>query len=68
MFYSKFKLSSDLTVIESYNGLGIYLTSLSYTTCGKAHVHLYPLFPIQKKLKIEARAFQGLICFTLLIL
>ena len=34
MFCTKFKLSADLTVIESYNGFGIYLTSLSKMTCG----------------------------------
>ena len=29
MFCTRFILSVDLTVIESYNGLEIYLTSLS---------------------------------------
>ena len=32
------KLSVDLTAIEMYNGWGIYLTSLSLTTCGIVHL------------------------------
>ena len=32
------KLSVDLTAIEMYNGLGIYFTSLSLTTCGIVHL------------------------------
>ena len=50
MFCTKFNLSADLTVIASYNGLGIYLTSLSLTTCGIVHVpwtsSLYGLFDL----------------------